>query len=350
MAFAGELSTWTFVCNPYICIISPVPIFSPIRYFLDILYQTCRPAQSYLSLTHPLSNPNPLKIPPPPQKMPPTQPTWASSLYNARAPTYDDSWHPTFASHLIAIADPQPGHRVLDLAAGTGLASYAAAARVAPTGHVVGVDVATAMLAKAREKRDAFLAEMSVRFPTVDLSGLLQFHQADVAHLASLQSLHGREGSFDVATCASALVLLADPLAAISAWVNYLKPGGKLVLDVPHEHNQRPLALMERAAKKIGVPLAFNRAWVSGEGAFRSVLEGAGCVVENVQVVAQTGTGVRMLEGGAEGYFEGALGAFEVGERRAELRRAFGEEWESACEEGAVRDVDGVYLAVARKV
>jgi ubiquinone/menaquinone biosynthesis C-methylase UbiE len=46
------------------------------------------------------------------------------------------------------------GHRVLDVAAGTGEQTAAAARRVSPTGRVVAIDVSASMLAGARATLD----------------------------------------------------------------------------------------------------------------------------------------------------------------------------------------------------
>jgi SAM-dependent methyltransferase len=50
-----------------------------------------------------------------------------------------------------ADADLQPGQTVLDLGSGAGVDCFIAARRVGPEGHVIGVDMTDAMLAKARE-------------------------------------------------------------------------------------------------------------------------------------------------------------------------------------------------------
>lgn len=50
---------------------------------------------------------------------------------------------------------PASGHRVLDVATGTGATAITAAQRVGPAGHVVGVDIATDMLEQALRKIEA---------------------------------------------------------------------------------------------------------------------------------------------------------------------------------------------------
>src|SRR4051812_41938245 len=51
---------------------------------------------------------------------------------------------------LLRIAHLMSGNRVLDIAAGTGLAAEAAATAVAPSGHITAADISPAMLEHAR--------------------------------------------------------------------------------------------------------------------------------------------------------------------------------------------------------
>jgi len=55
-----------------------------------------------------------------------------------------------WAPILVDLARPRPGERVLDVACGTGIVARIAAARVGPTGSVVGVDLNPGMLSVAR--------------------------------------------------------------------------------------------------------------------------------------------------------------------------------------------------------
>ena len=69
----------------------------------------------------------------------------------------------------LAAVDPAPA-RALDLGTGTGQGAFAIAGRF-PDAEVVGVDLADAMLAEARRKAPAELAER-VRFENGDASAL----------------------------------------------------------------------------------------------------------------------------------------------------------------------------------
>ena len=57
-----------------------------------------------------------------------------------------------FVPFLLRAAHIAPGMRVLDIAAGTGLAAEAALALLGPTGHVTAADLSAAMVEKARAR------------------------------------------------------------------------------------------------------------------------------------------------------------------------------------------------------
>lgn len=97
-------------------------------------------------------------------------------LYDERSTSYDNSWHPRFARHIVQLAAIQPGEAVLDLACGTGLVSFMAGDAAGPTGSVVGVDLSDGMLSEAMKRRGSempgtcrsidTLSPSSIHFPT----------------------------------------------------------------------------------------------------------------------------------------------------------------------------------------
>ena len=127
----------------------------------------------------------------------------------------------------------------------------------------------------------------------------LAFVNHDITNIASIAELRGKEGSFDFITCVSAFVLLQDPLAAIRQWLHYLKPStGRIILDVPDPHNSRGGIILETAQRSLGMEFSgYNRSWVRGLHSLTQLLENAGCTIENVEFVEQTGEGNRMLPG-----------------------------------------------------
>jgi 2-polyprenyl-3-methyl-5-hydroxy-6-metoxy-1,4-benzoquinol methylase len=73
----------------------------------------------------------------------------------AAAAAYEDLFVPAlfqeWAPRLLDAATVQPGHRVLDVACGTGILAREAAARVGSTGFVAGLDLSPGMLAVAEQ-------------------------------------------------------------------------------------------------------------------------------------------------------------------------------------------------------
>src|SRR4030095_1255050 len=55
-----------------------------------------------------------------------------------------------------ALASLRPGEVVLDLGAGGGFDCFIAGPKVGPTGRVIGVDMTSEMVAKARKNNDAY--------------------------------------------------------------------------------------------------------------------------------------------------------------------------------------------------
>ncbi|HTO54625.1 MAG TPA: class I SAM-dependent methyltransferase [Myxococcota bacterium] len=107
-------------------------------------------------------------------------------------------------------ARPRPGERVLDVGCGTGQTSVQLAAKVGPTGSVLGVDISTPMLEWARKRaRDAGLANV-------------QFENAD-AQTHALPASH-----FDLCFSRFGVMFFIDPLAAFKNLARALKPGGRV--------------------------------------------------------------------------------------------------------------------------
>jgi ubiquinone/menaquinone biosynthesis C-methylase UbiE len=122
---------------------------------------------------------------------------------------------------LIEAVSPQPGERVLELAAGMGETGMLAAELVAPHGGVVVSDQAEAMLEGAR-----------VRAHELGLSNVeFQVLNAEWIDLPL--------ASVDAVLCRWGYMLMADPLAALSETRRVLRPGGRVALAVwdSLEHN-----------------------------------------------------------------------------------------------------------------
>jgi SAM-dependent methyltransferase len=120
------------------------------------------------------------------------------------------------------------GDRVLDVAAGTGDQTLVAARRVGPSGSVLATDISASMLERAGEAaRNAGLNNIETR-------------------AMDAESLELNESSFDAVICRLALMLLPNPVKALTEMRRVLKPGGKvsaLVFSTPEKNPYHKLPL-----------------------------------------------------------------------------------------------------------
>jgi SAM-dependent methyltransferase len=111
---------------------------------------------------------------------------------------------------ILDHADLQPGHRVLELAAGAGETGFLAAQRVGPTGVLVSTDVAEEMLEGGRARAEE-LGLTNVEFKPMEL-----------------EWIDASAASFDAVLCRWGLMFALDPEAALREIRRVLKPGGRL--------------------------------------------------------------------------------------------------------------------------
>jgi ubiquinone/menaquinone biosynthesis C-methylase UbiE len=140
-----------------------------------------------------------------------------------------------WAPILVELARPRPGERVVDVACGTGIVARIAAARVGPTGAVVGVDLNPGMLSVARSV-----------VPTDSRSaGPLQWQEA------SADKLPFPDGSFDIVYCQLGLQFFADRAAALHEMRRVLGTEGRLALMVWRGIHESPgFALLAEALER----------------------------------------------------------------------------------------------------
>lgn len=129
----------------------------------------------------------------------------------------------------------RPGDRVLDIACGTGDPTLAAAARVGPSGYVLGVDLSAEMLEVARELA-AGLDQVELR-------------------CAAAESLE-LQPSFDRVTIRWGLMFMDDPLACLEAAHRALVPGGVLAVAcwASPAHNPWATVLATVLRRHVSVP------------------------------------------------------------------------------------------------
>src|SRR5207247_11284042 len=111
------------------------------------------------------------------------------------------------AGDLVALAEPPPGGRVLDVGTGTGVAASAAAALLGPEGVAVGVDVSLGMLGQAARARPA-----------------LRLAAAEAIDLPF------RDGTFDAVTGSFVVSHFTKYQTALFDMIRVLKTGGRLAL------------------------------------------------------------------------------------------------------------------------
>jgi SAM-dependent methyltransferase len=170
--------------------------------------------------------------------------SWDAALYQAK---HSFVWE--FGRDLLALLDPQPGERILDVGCGTGQLT----AEIARAGaEVTGIDSSAAMIAEARGN-----------FPKI------RFEIHDVCKLPFA-------GEFDVVFSNAALHWVTRAEDAVAAMTRALKAGGRFVAELGGKGNIR--ALMEasdRALEALGVtaPERFHPWFYPSVGEYASMLE-----------------------------------------------------------------------------
>jgi len=138
---------------------------------------------------------------------------------------------------MIDAIEPQPGHRVLELAAGPGDTGLLAAELIAPGGTLVSSDSSEAMVDQARA-RAAELGITNVEFATLD------------AEWIDLPT-----ASIDGVLCRWGYMLVADPATALGETRRVLAPGGRLALAAWADPQDNPwISVARQQISEISAP------------------------------------------------------------------------------------------------
>ena len=132
----------------------------------------------------------------------------AAEAWQRWGPVIED-WLGVATERMLDVAGVGPGSRVLDVAAGAGGQSLAAARRVGPIGHVLATDIAPAILEyAAKAADDAGLSNLRTR-------------ELDGERLAV-------DGAYDAVISRVGLIYFPDQQAALAGMRAALRPGGRI--------------------------------------------------------------------------------------------------------------------------
>jgi demethylmenaquinone methyltransferase/2-methoxy-6-polyprenyl-1,4-benzoquinol methylase len=134
-----------------------------------------------------------------------------ASRYDLMNDTMSMGLHRLWKRYAIAVSGIQPGHQVLDIAAGTGDLTRAFARRVGPQGCVVHTDINESMLRVGRDR----LVDEGLVLPTV---------------ICDAEHLPFPDARFDVVSVAFGLRNMTHKDQALAEMNRVLKPGGRLLV------------------------------------------------------------------------------------------------------------------------
>ncbi|MBM3388308.1 MAG: bifunctional demethylmenaquinone methyltransferase/2-methoxy-6-polyprenyl-1,4-benzoquinol methylase UbiE [Betaproteobacteria bacterium] len=119
--------------------------------------------------------------------------------------------HRAWKAYTVAVAGVQPGHRVLDIAGGTGDLARAFSRAVGPSGMVVHTDINEAMLRVGRDR----LFDEGLALPT---------------NLCDAEKLPYAQDTFDRVSVAFGLRNMTHKIVALTEMCRVLKPSGRLLV------------------------------------------------------------------------------------------------------------------------
>jgi SAM-dependent methyltransferase len=157
---------------------------------------------------------------------------WNSPATRAWAEEYEwiDRLFAGVTHAVLAAAAPQPGERVIDIGCGSGSTVLALAARVGPTGRVLGADISNQSVAQANSR--------------IAAAGLRQA-EASVADV----SIHAfAPDSFDLAFSRFGVMFFADPTATLANLRRGMTGNGRLAFAVFRTPKENPWATTPIAA------------------------------------------------------------------------------------------------------
>jgi len=183
-------------------------------------------------------------------------------------------WTMPVSAWMVEAIEPQPGHDVLELAAGPGDTGFLAAELIAPGGTLTCSDFVPEMLTVAQRRAQA-LGIANVRFRQIDA-----------------ESIDQPAASLDGVLCRWGYMVMADSQAALRETRRVLRTGGRVALAAWTAADENRWAaepireLLRRGLMEEPDPSGPGQfAWAAG-GAVADQLEAAGFVDPRVEAVA----------------------------------------------------------------
>jgi SAM-dependent methyltransferase len=196
----------------------------------------------------------------------------AAAAWDAWGPTLEE-WLDEATATMLDLAGVASGSRVLDVAAGAGGQSVAAARRAGPQGRVLATDISAGILALAQRR----------------------FDQAGLANAATRvmdgENLAVAEGHYDAVISRLGLIYFPDRAAALGSARHALRPGGRLAAVVyaaaaDNGFFSVPVSIIRRCAglgpPLLGQPGPFS---LGGDGVLEQELYAAGFTDVQVRVI-----------------------------------------------------------------
>ena len=188
---------------------------------------------------------------------------------------------------MVELLDPQPGQRVLELAAGPGEVGFAALPRLLPGGELISTDVAPEMIEAGRRRAEE-LGLDGVRFAVEDAA-----------------ALSFADDSVDAVLCRFGIMLVPDMGRVAAEMGRVTRPGGRVVVAVWASPTLNPwITASGRAALELGFmeppdPDAPGPFRLADPERLREVVASGGLEIEHVEEVA-----VNWVAGSLEEWWE----------------------------------------------
>jgi ubiquinone/menaquinone biosynthesis C-methylase UbiE len=146
-----------------------------------------------------------------------------------------DRDHAPMTEAGLALAAPKPGEFVLDIGCGSGTTTLKLAARVAPSGEAIGIDISGPMLSVARRR-------------ATETPDRARFIEADAT------DYRFEPESFDLAFSQFGVMFFADPAATFRNIHSAMKKGGRLVFVCWRGPFENPWSAVPEAAARPFLP------------------------------------------------------------------------------------------------